>query len=125
MTGQAEPIPAPGNLVDKMVDCPALVALAAISGKWKTRILWHLRGGEAGFNDLRRALRGVSAKVLSEQLAQLVADGLVSRHEDQAGAVMITRYDYTAQGRSLVPALDALGEWGLAHRQGWVSAPSP
>lgn len=100
-----------------MVDCPALAALQAISGKWKTRILWHLRGGEAGFNEIRRALGGVSAKVLSEQLAQLVADGLVSRREGRHGAVATARYNYTAHGRRLVPALDALGEWGLAHRR--------
>ena len=63
----------------KMLDCPALLTIRLISGKWKTRILWHLRRGTAGFGDLKRALPGISPKVLTEHLDALVADGLLTR----------------------------------------------
>lgn len=99
----------------KMAHCPALAALRLISGKWKTRILWLLRPGPRGFGELRRGLGGLSPKVLTEQLRRLEADGLIYREEIADGGRVLSRYGYTPQGRSLVPALDALGAWGIRH----------
>lgn len=99
----------------KLFDCPALVTIQLVSGKWKTRILWHLRLGSAGFGELRRALPGISAKVLTEHLDELVEDGLVARSQHMESNVVRSAYDYTDYGRTLIPVLDALGYWGLAH----------
>lgn len=99
----------------KMIDCPALVTVRLISGKWKTRILWHLRNGEAGFGELKRALPGISPKVLTEHLDELVEDGLLSRTRRTENNVVYTDYRYSEYGLSLVPVLDALGNWGLGH----------
>ncbi|KQT47958.1 hypothetical protein ASG47_06110 [Devosia sp. Leaf420] len=100
----------------KMIDCPALVTIQLVSGKWKTRILWHLRHGEAGFGELKRALPGISPKVLTDHLDALVSDGLLKRLERKEKNVVHSAYDYSDYGRTLIPVLDALGNWGLSHR---------
>lgn len=99
----------------KLLDCPALLTIRVISGKWKTRILWLLREREHHFGELRRALPGVSAKVLTDHLRALEADGIVTSRTDQRGGVTYSVFAYTDYGRSLIPALDALGQWGLDH----------
>lgn len=100
----------------KLFDCPVLTALKPISGKWKTRILWLLRERPWHFGDLRKTLPGVSAKVLDEQLTQLERDGLILREERMQGAMRFVYYRYSDHGRSLIPLLDGLGDWGMAHR---------
>ncbi len=99
----------------KLTDCPALVTIRAISGKWKTRILWLLRDGPLHFGEIRRRLPGVSAKVLSAQMRELEDAGIVSRQEEVRAGVTHAVYAYTEYGRTLIPALNALGQWGLAH----------
>ncbi|MFQ6547016.1 winged helix-turn-helix transcriptional regulator [Aestuariibius sp. 2305UL40-4] len=100
---------------DKLVDCPALAALSVISGKWTTRILWVLREGSCDFGALRRALGGVSAKVLTDHLKALEAEGVILRRERSEAGVVHVSYAYSDYGRTLIPALDALGQWGLTH----------
>lgn len=100
--------------MDKMLDCPVMATIEVIGGKWKPRILWRLRDGPATFGDLRRYV-GVSEKVLSENLAALQRDGIVSRRPLKEGDMVYVEYDYTDYGRSLVPVLDAMGGWGLGH----------
>jgi DNA-binding HxlR family transcriptional regulator len=99
----------------KLFHCPALVGIKAISGKWKTRILWLLRARPHHFGEMRALLPGVSAKVLSEQLSQLGADGLIASQEVMRGGVGYSLYDYTQYGRTLIPVLDLLGGWGESH----------
>lgn len=99
----------------KLMYCPALTAIRVISGKWKTRVLWLLRARPHHFGELRDALVPVSAKVLSDQLRQLAADGVIEATPETRGGVDHMIYAYTDYGRSLIPALDLLGEWGLRH----------
>ena len=105
------------NRFQKLFDCPVLTALKPITGKWKTRILWLLRDRPHHFGELRKTLPGISAKVLDEQLKQLERDGLVTRREDLHGALKFVFYDYSENGRSLIPLLDGLGDWGLAQQR--------
>lgn len=100
----------------KLFECPALVAIQVISGKWKTRILWLLREQPMHFGALQKTLPGVSAKVLDEQLDALQADGLIARQEEIRGKVRFVAYAYTDYGRNLIPLLDLLGAWGLDHK---------
>lgn len=106
--------------MDKMHDCPVLETIKAMGGKWKPRILWRLREGPATFGDLRRVV-GVSEKVLQENLLALTRDGLISRTPSKVGEVVYVEYRYTGYGLSLVPVLDAMGSWGLAHAAGHTS----
>lgn len=99
----------------KLMHCPALTAIKVISGKWKTRVLWVLRERPHHFGELRDLLVPVSPKVLTDQLRQLVAEGLISSTSQYRGGVEYVVYAYTDYGRSLIPALDLLGEWGLRH----------
>lgn len=97
----------------KLEHCPALATLRLISGKWKTRILWLLRPGSMGFGELRRLLGGISPKVLTQHLRQLEADGLLYKEGVADGRRRLSRYGYTNHGSTLIPVLDALGDWGL------------
>ncbi|MDX8353821.1 helix-turn-helix domain-containing protein [Cognatiyoonia sp. IB215182] len=107
----------------KLFHCPALTALKAVSGKWKTRILWLLRDRPHHFNELKRTLPGVSAKVLTEQLQQLQDDGIIDRQEETRDGVPHMVCSYSAYGRTLIPVLDALGQWGLIHGARQEEAP--
>jgi DNA-binding HxlR family transcriptional regulator len=86
-------------------------ALKLIDGRWKLLILFHLFGGRVlRFSDLERAIRGVSQKMLAQQLRQMEADGIVERivHNQVPPKV---EYRVTSWGQSLCPALDALLKW--------------
>ncbi|KPF47446.1 helix-turn-helix domain-containing protein [Rhizobium sp. AAP43] len=100
--------------IDKIRDCPVMETIKVIGGKWKPRILWHLRAGPATFGDLRRVV-GISEKVLHENLLALARDDIVSRTPVKEGDMVYVEYDYTDYGRSLVPVLNAMGGWGLIH----------
>ena len=93
--------------------CPVDVTLSMINGKWKPMILWLLNTGPQRFSDLQTAMPRVAHKVLSQQLRQLEADGLVQR----SASTEITGYKLTTFGRSLRPALNALANWGKTHHE--------
>src|SRR5258705_6380772 len=86
-------------------------ALAIVAGRWKLRILFQLFGGRVQrFSELERSVRGVSQKVLNQQLRQLEQDGLV-RRVAYAESPPRVEYSLTPWGQSLCPALDALLRW--------------
>jgi DNA-binding HxlR family transcriptional regulator len=103
-------------VVERVSQCPITTAIAVIAGKWKPSILCEIRDGARRFSDLRRNIPGISEKVLSQHLRDLEADGIVSRREFHEGAVLATEYAFTDYGRTLVPALNALAEWGRKHQ---------
>lgn len=88
-----------------------------MGGKWKPLILWHLRAGPLRFAALRRAIAGVSEKMLAQHLRQLERDGLVSRTAT-GRAPQRVEYAMTPLGARLDPALRALGRWGDAASRG-------
>jgi len=98
-----------------MADCPVMTTVRVMGGKWKPRILWHLRQGPAGFGELHRAV-GASERMLARSLRELEACALITRSVVPVGGVTTTEYAYSPYGRSLIPVLDAMGQWGLEHR---------
>lgn len=89
-----------------------VAALRRIEGRWKLAILFHLFGGRIlRFSELERAIPDVSQKMLTQQLRQMEADGLVRRtvHPEVPPRV---EYQLTDWGQALCPALDALLAWG-------------
>ncbi|MFF2624729.1 helix-turn-helix domain-containing protein [Kitasatospora sp. CB02891] len=92
--------------------CGIDAALDVVSGKWKGLILWELdTHGVRRFAQLRRALPGVSEKMLTQHLRELEQDGLVHR-EVYAEVPPRVEYSLTEQGRTLNEALRPLGLWG-------------
>jgi DNA-binding HxlR family transcriptional regulator len=107
----------PNVMVDRALECPVNTTIDIIGGKWKPSILCELRDSARRFSDLRRELPGISEKVLSTHLRELEADGIVSRRQFHEGAMLATEYAFTAYGRTLIPALNALAEWGMKHQR--------
>lgn len=92
--------------------CGIDAALDVVSGKWKGLILWELVEHDTlRFAQLRRALPGVSEKMLTQHLREMEHDGLVHR---QVYAEVPPRVEYslTEAGSSLSAALEPLGDWG-------------
>lgn len=100
--------------------CGIDAAMDVIGGKWKVLILWALDERPHRFGELRRALGGVTEKVLASHLRELEDDGIV-RREDFREVPPRVEYSLTALGRSLNAALAPLGDWGRAHVSGIAS----
>ncbi|MET9626867.1 helix-turn-helix domain-containing protein [Lentzea sp. NPDC006480] len=94
-------------------DCPVEVALAAVSGRWATLVLRNLLHGPQSFSSLRASLPSLSAKVLTERLDSLVAQGLVSCTRSP-GFPVRTSYAVTSRGLLLRPLLVELYRTGEA-----------
>jgi DNA-binding HxlR family transcriptional regulator len=99
--------------------CGFAAALQAIGGKWKTSLLWELHLRPHRFAELRRLLPSISEKVLTQQLRQMEADGLIARH-DYAQVPPRVEYSVTPMGLSLNEAVTAMSKWGKQH-EAWKS----
>jgi DNA-binding HxlR family transcriptional regulator len=89
-------------------------ALRMIEGRWKMIIIFHLFDRSVlRFSDLRRAISGVSEKMLIQQLRELEHDGIVARTVYPQVPPKV-EYRLTEWGQAMCPALDALLEWAAA-----------
>jgi DNA-binding HxlR family transcriptional regulator len=97
--------------------CPVQLTIDIVGGKWKPLILWLLNNGRPRrFNDLQRAMTGVSYKVLIQQLRQLERDGLVSRTVVSEPQLQV-EYCLTAFGASLRPMMNEMAAWAKRHHR--------
>ena len=103
------------DAVKTLPACPVETTLTLIGSKWKVLILRDLMPGTKRFGELRRSVGSVSQKVLTAQLRDMEACGLVDR---QVYAEVPPRVEYslTELGRSLRPILDAMWAWGEAYK---------
>ena len=90
--------------------CPAETTIQLIGGRWKVPIVWHLFSGTLRFSELRRAMPGVTQKMLTQQLRELEADGVVSRKVYPEVPPKV-EYSLTDRGRSLKPVVEAMCRW--------------
>jgi DNA-binding HxlR family transcriptional regulator len=88
--------------------------LSLIDGKWKIVVLYKLLRGTLRFNELRRLIPNVTQRMLTHQLRELEADGLIIRTV-YAQVPPRVEYSLSARGRSLEPVLMAMKEWGDAN----------
>lgn len=86
--------------------------LDLVGGKWKLLIVYHLHQERRRFGDLRRLVGAVSEKVLSQQLKELAADGLVRRIDFKKVPPHV-EYELTAFGRDLCGTMQPACEWGV------------
>ncbi|OBH21345.1 transcriptional regulator [Mycolicibacter terrae] len=97
-------------------DCPIDTALSVIDGRWKGTILWRLSDGPMRTAELRRSIPGITERMLIRHLHELVADGIIDRHD--AGTVPpCVHYSISEYGMTLAPVLEALCAWGRDHMQ--------
>ena len=94
--------------------CGLDAVLQVMGGKWKSLIVYHLSRGTLRYGTLRRAIGKVSDKVLAQQLKELIADGVVLRH-DYGEVPPKVEYSLTPFGVSFATALVHLCEWGAQH----------
>ena len=94
--------------------CGLHAALFVVGGKWKPLILFHLARESRRYGALRRAVGGVTDKVLIQQLKELEADGIVARF-DHGEIPPRVEYSLTPFGRTLGKALAPLCEWGTRY----------
>lgn len=91
--------------------CPVEVTLMLIGNKWKVLILRDLMDGTRRFGELKKSVGQISQKVLTSQLREMEAQGLVNR-KVYAEVPPRVEYSLTELGKSLKPVLDALRSWG-------------
>ncbi|MBB4097440.1 winged helix-turn-helix transcriptional regulator [Sphingomonas kyeonggiensis] len=89
-------------------------AFAMLSGKWKLEIMWLLHQRVHRFGELRKAIPGITQHMLTAQLRELEADGLISRTVF-AEVPPRVEYEMTAKARGLGPTMEALATWWAEH----------
>jgi DNA-binding HxlR family transcriptional regulator len=100
------------TLGERVYTCPVELALQVIGGKWKPLILWHLgTDGTLRFGQLKRGMPAITQKMLTQQLRELEADGLVLR-KVYAQVPPKVEYSLTELGDSVMPVLRQLCAWG-------------
>lgn len=94
-------------------NCPVEYTLKVMGGKWKPIILWHLStDGVKRYGELKKILLKISHKMLSQQLKELEADGLIHREEYHQIPPKV-EYSIADKGKTLLPILNEMGNWGL------------
>ena len=98
-------------------ETPFGYTLSLISGKWKMSILYLLsREDSIRFNELSRRLGAITCKTLSAQLKELEANGLILRKEYPQIPPKV-EYSLSEDGKTLIPILDAMCQWGYEHKE--------
>ncbi len=97
-------------------DCAIDAAMSVIEGRWKTVIICILakNGAPMRFNQLIGRIDGISPRIFTLQLKELEADGIILR-DVRSTSPKCVEYSLTEKGKSLLPILAQLAEWGLQH----------
>ena len=96
---------------EELPECPVATAVSLIGGKWKLLILRNLKVRPWRFNELQRDLDGISQKVLTDSLRQMMADGLAYRRDYHEQPPRV-EYGLTELGKQMLPIVNALADFG-------------
>ncbi|MGZ3325129.1 MAG: winged helix-turn-helix transcriptional regulator [Xanthobacteraceae bacterium] len=101
--------------------CPVAAFQKMISGKYKLRIVWDLQDGPKRYGEIRSGLlrrasgsAAIAPRVLSRELKALTASGLIDRRDFGVVPPKV-EYRLTRKGRSFVPVIAAIRDWGARH----------
>ena len=94
--------------------CPVETTLEMIGGKYKALILWHLSEGKLRFSELKKAISNATPKMLTQQLRELEANRLIHREVYPVIPPKV-EYSLTETGKSLIPVLMAMRDWGAEY----------
>lgn len=108
---------------DSTYHCPVEATLHLIGGKYKCLILWHLIKKTLRFHELSKLIPQATPKMLTQQLRDLEQDGLIRR---TVYPVIPPKVEYTLTdfGRSFIPVLNAMCDWGRTYIQDQRDAPN-
>ena len=101
--------------------CPASRFQKMVSGKYKVRILWGLKNGWQRYSEIKKGLltgsvdsKEIAPRVLSRELRNLVAMGMVERKDHHVFPLKV-EYRLTPKGRTFLPIIVVIHKWGLRH----------
>jgi DNA-binding HxlR family transcriptional regulator len=100
----------------KLSECPVRATADVIDGKWKPMIVNALKAKPLRFGQLLRTLPEASRKVVTEQLRELELEGIISRTAFGNRWERV-EYSLTGYGRTLVPVLTLMADWGMKHQR--------
>lgn len=107
---------------EKVFNCEKELTLSVIGGKWKMLILWHLgKEGTKRFGELKSLMPGITQRMLVNQLRELEEDQIVHREVFPVVPPKV-EYSLTEQGRTLMPILDSMYEWGKNYMENVLEA---
>jgi len=109
--------------LDPKSGCAVELTLSIIGGVWKPLILFHLLGGKKRFMELTRLIPSATQRMLTLQLRELEADGLLTRHV-YAEVPPRVEYEVTALARTLAPIMLSLRDWGECYRREQQNRPA-
>jgi DNA-binding HxlR family transcriptional regulator len=111
--------------LDKIKSCPSTYVLAindtmnVLNGKWKLPIMAALGFGKKRFRELERDIPNITPRMLSKELKDLEANGVLKRTVHDSIPVVV-EYELTKSGASLEAVMDVMIEWGLQHRKTFI-----
>ena len=91
---------------EELPECPVATAVSLIGGKWKLLILRNLKERPWRFNELQRSIDGISQKVLTDSLRQMMSDGLAYRHDYHEQPPRV-EYGLTELGTKMLPIVNS------------------
>lgn len=102
---------------EKIFHCNVELTLDIIGGKWKPLILHHIgNASPIRYGELRRRIPNINERVLSRQLRELEKDRLIKRKVYDEVPLRV-EYSVTKVGSTLIPILNALGNWGVKYNE--------
>jgi len=103
----------------KKFNNPVELSLDIIGGKWKIPILWRLKDDSKRYGELKRSLPNVTHKMLTQQLRELEQDEIITRKVYSEIPPKV-EYSLTLLGKSVIPLIDLLREWGEEYRSVFI-----
>ena len=97
--------------------CPVETTLELIGGKYKALILWHLAESKLRYSQLRQSIKGITPKMLTQQLRELESKELIHREVFPIVPPKV-EYSLTDLGKSLIPILVAMRDRGSGYLRG-------
>ena len=103
--------------MEQKANCPVEATLELIGGKYKALILWHLAESKLRYSQLRQSIKGITPKMLTQQLRELESKELIHREVFPIVPPKV-EYSLTDLGKSLIPILVAMRYWGSGYLRG-------
>jgi DNA-binding HxlR family transcriptional regulator len=113
------------TMTEKRSVCPIACTLDLIGDRWTLLVVRDLACGKSHFKDFLGAPEGIATNILANRLNRLVDAGMVEKFSPDATSRARDAYRLTSKGKSLLPVLRSMVDWGLANIDGTEAYPLP